>query len=59
MPSWFKNSSLKPLLLSCQSFNIFLQGEVAVNRYVDTRLYSTLHALVNGMFPSMSLSDQV
>ena len=34
----------------------FLQGEVAVNRRVDTRSYSSLHALVNGMFPPMNLS---
>ena len=28
MPSWFKNSSLKPLLLLCQSYDIFLQGRL-------------------------------
>lgn len=36
-----------------------MQGEVAVNRRVDTKSYSSLHALVNGMFPSTNSSEQV
>ncbi|KAF3964078.1 hypothetical protein CMV_011598 [Castanea mollissima] len=39
-------------------FIINPKGEVAVNRRIDTRSYSTLHALVNGMFPPMSSSEQ-
>ncbi|KAA8528545.1 hypothetical protein F0562_035900 [Nyssa sinensis] len=35
-----------------------LQGEVAVNRRVDTKSYTSLHALVHGMFPPMSSSEQ-
>ena len=40
-------------------FQYIFAGQAAVNHCVDTRLYSTLHALVNGMFPSMSSSDWV
>lgn len=36
----------------------FVQGEVAVNRRVDTKSYTSLHALVNGMFPPISLSPE-
>ncbi|KAM1177331.1 hypothetical protein ACFX1X_017086 [Malus domestica] len=39
-------------------FIINPQGEVAVNRRVDTKSYSSLHALVNGMFPSTNSSEQ-
>ncbi|XP_020104323.1 phosphatidate phosphatase PAH2 isoform X1 [Ananas comosus] len=39
-------------------FIINPKGEVAVNRRVDTKSYSSLHALVNGMFPPMSSSEQ-
>ncbi|XP_040996379.1 phosphatidate phosphatase PAH1 [Juglans microcarpa x Juglans regia] len=39
-------------------FIINPKGEVAVNRRVDTRSYSSLHALVNGMFPPMTSSEQ-
>ncbi|XWS24254.1 hypothetical protein CRYUN_Cryun28dG0085100 [Craigia yunnanensis] len=35
-----------------------LEGEVAVNRRVDTKSYSSLHALVHGMFPPMASSEQ-
>lgn len=36
-----------------------LQGEVAVNRRVDTKSYTSLHALVHGMFPPMTSFEQV
>ncbi|KAG0449770.1 hypothetical protein HPP92_015818 [Vanilla planifolia] len=39
-------------------FIINPRGEVAVNRRVDTKSYSSLHALVNGMFPTMSYREQ-
>lgn len=39
-------------------FIINPKGEVAVNRRVDTRSYSSLHALVNGMFPPTTSSEQ-
>ncbi|KAJ0975992.1 hypothetical protein J5N97_017957 [Dioscorea zingiberensis] len=39
-------------------FIINPKGEVAVNRRVDTRSYTSLHALVNGMFPAMTYNDQ-
>jgi hypothetical protein len=36
----------------------FMKGEVAVNRRVDTKSYTSLHALVNGMFPPISSSPE-
>ncbi|KFK31807.1 hypothetical protein AALP_AA6G161200 [Arabis alpina] len=39
-------------------FIINPKGEVAVNRRVDTRSYTNLHALVNGMFPATSSSER-
>lgn len=39
-------------------FIINPKGEVAVNRRVDTKSYTSLHTLVNGMFPSTSSSEQ-
>lgn len=39
-------------------FIINPKGEVAVNRRVHTRSYTSLHALVNGMFPSTFSSEQ-
>ncbi|XVE70044.1 hypothetical protein DITRI_Ditri10aG0040100 [Diplodiscus trichospermus] len=39
-------------------FIINPKGEVAVNRRVDTKSYSSLHSLVHGMFPSMASSEQ-
>lgn len=39
-------------------FIINPKGEVAVNRRIDTRSYTSLHALVNGMFPPMSSREQ-
>ncbi|XP_058097114.1 phosphatidate phosphatase PAH2 isoform X4 [Magnolia sinica] len=39
-------------------FIINPKGEVAVNRRVDTKSYSSLHSLVNGMFPAMSSAEQ-
>ncbi|XP_015575333.1 phosphatidate phosphatase PAH2 isoform X1 [Ricinus communis] len=39
-------------------FIINPKGEVAVNRLVDTRSYTSLHALVHGMFPAMTSSEQ-
>ncbi|KAK6256619.1 hypothetical protein QUC31_000078 [Theobroma cacao] len=39
-------------------FIINPKGDVAVNRRVDTKSYSSLHALVHGMFPPMASSEQ-
>ncbi|XP_057973646.1 phosphatidate phosphatase PAH2 [Malania oleifera] len=39
-------------------FIINPKGHVAVNRCVDTKSYTSLHELVNGMFPPMSSSEQ-
>ncbi|XVE55918.1 hypothetical protein DITRI_Ditri03aG0195700 [Diplodiscus trichospermus] len=39
-------------------FIINPKGEVAVNRSVDTKSYSSLHALVHRMFPQMPFSEQ-
>ncbi|KAE8729186.1 Phosphatidate phosphatase PAH2 [Hibiscus syriacus] len=39
-------------------FIINPKGEVAVNRRVDTKSYSSLHALVHGMFPPTTSSEQ-
>ncbi|KAH9320852.1 hypothetical protein KI387_015491, partial [Taxus chinensis] len=39
-------------------FIINPKGEVAVNHRVDTKSYTSLHKLVNGMFPAMSSSEQ-
>ncbi|CAL0327074.1 unnamed protein product [Lupinus luteus] len=39
-------------------FIINPKGEVVVNRLVDTKSYTSLHALVNGMFPPTSSSEQ-
>ncbi|RDX62823.1 Phosphatidate phosphatase PAH1, partial [Mucuna pruriens] len=40
-------------------FIINPRGEVVVNRSVDAKSYTSLHALVNGMFPPASSSEQV
>ncbi|KAL5204787.1 hypothetical protein ABZP36_009658 [Zizania latifolia] len=39
-------------------FIINPKGEVAVNRRVETKSYTSLHALVNGMFPPISSSSE-
>ncbi|KAL4034268.1 hypothetical protein IC575_007401 [Cucumis melo] len=39
-------------------FIINPKGEVVVNRRVDTKSYTSLHTLVNGMFPPMTSSEQ-
>ncbi|XP_002510239.2 phosphatidate phosphatase PAH2 isoform X1 [Ricinus communis] len=39
-------------------FIINPKGEVAVNRRVDTKSYTSLHDLVHGMFPVMTSSEQ-
>ncbi|XP_023636858.1 phosphatidate phosphatase PAH2 isoform X3 [Capsella rubella] len=39
-------------------FIINPKGEVAVNRRIDTRSYTNLHALVNGMFPATTSSER-
>jgi hypothetical protein len=36
-----------------------LQGEVAVNSSVDVKSYTSLHTLVNDMFPPTTLVEQV
>ncbi|KAJ6722425.1 LIPIN [Salix koriyanagi] len=39
-------------------FTINPKGEVAVNRRVDTKSYTSLHTLVHGMFPPMTSFEQ-
>ncbi|CAD6256184.1 unnamed protein product [Miscanthus lutarioriparius] len=39
-------------------FIINPKGEVSVNRRVDTKSYTSLHALVHGMFPPISSSSE-
>ncbi|KAG5033942.1 hypothetical protein JHK87_008852 [Glycine soja] len=39
-------------------FIINPRGEVVINRRVDAKSYTSLHALVNGMFPPTSSSEQ-
>ncbi|XP_056177138.1 phosphatidate phosphatase PAH2-like isoform X2 [Syzygium oleosum] len=39
-------------------FTINPKGEVAVNKHVDTRSYTSLHALVHGMFPPIASVEQ-
>ncbi|WCJ35405.1 Phosphatidate phosphatase PAH2 [Euphorbia peplus] len=39
-------------------FIINPKGEVAVHRRIDTKSYTSLHALVHGMFPVMRSSEQ-
>ncbi|XP_068637624.1 phosphatidate phosphatase PAH2-like isoform X2 [Aristolochia californica] len=39
-------------------FIINPKGEVAVNRWVDTKSYTSLHSLVHGMFPVTHSSEQ-
>ncbi|KAF6139079.1 hypothetical protein GIB67_010805 [Kingdonia uniflora] len=39
-------------------FTINAKGEVAVNRRVDRRSYTSLYALVHGMFPAKSTAEQ-
>ncbi|KAL6982889.1 Phosphatidate phosphatase pah2, partial [Sarracenia purpurea var. burkii] len=39
-------------------FIINPKGEVVVNSRVDTKSYTTLHALVHDMFPPMCSSEQ-
>ena len=44
------------------SDDLVMQGEIVVNRRVDAKTYTSLHALVNGMFPpttSTSSREQV
>lgn len=36
-----------------------LQGEVVVNHRVDSKTYSSIHALVHGMFPHTTSTEQV
>lgn len=36
-----------------------LQGEVAVNNRVDVKSYTSLHKLVDDMFPAMPYTEQV
>ncbi|KAK4781578.1 hypothetical protein SAY86_015680 [Trapa natans] len=39
-------------------FTINPKGEVAVNKHINTKSYTSLHALVHGMFPSTAKSEQ-
>ncbi|OIW03429.1 hypothetical protein TanjilG_14654 [Lupinus angustifolius] len=40
-------------------FIINPRGEIVVNHYLDTKSYTSLHAIVNGMFPPTYSSEQV
>ena len=51
---FLSDTSLKNFVVA-----LSLQGEVAVNRRVDTKSYNSLHTLVHDMFPPMSCSEQV
>lgn len=61
------HSSLKKLAEKLPSFLsfrywfwfVFLQGEVAINRRIDVKSYTSLHTLVHDMFPPTSLIEQV
>ncbi|MED6218723.1 hypothetical protein PIB30_029172 [Stylosanthes scabra] len=39
-------------------FIINPKGEIVVNRRIDTKSYTSLHALVNGMFPPMTSTSE-
>ncbi|KAI4321521.1 hypothetical protein MLD38_034891 [Melastoma candidum] len=39
-------------------FTINPKGEIAVNKHINTRSYTTLHTLVNGMFPPITSFEQ-
>ncbi|XP_019245087.1 PREDICTED: phosphatidate phosphatase PAH2-like isoform X2 [Nicotiana attenuata] len=39
-------------------FTINPKGQIVVNRHIDTKSYTSLHCLVNGMFPAMSSCEQ-
>lgn len=57
-----RNSTIKALdaiMTKFPSNGLRLQGEVAVNRRVDTKSYTSLHTLVHGMFPPMTSCEQV
>ncbi|XP_020517520.1 LOW QUALITY PROTEIN: phosphatidate phosphatase PAH2 [Amborella trichopoda] len=51
-------SYLKVGIPKSKIFIINPKGEVAVNRRVDNKSYTSLHSLVNGMFPAMSSVEQ-
>jgi len=36
-----------------------VQGEVAVNKRIDVKSYTSLHKLVDGMFPPQTYTEQV
>ena len=40
-------------------FLFLIQGEVMVNNHVHVKTYTTIHALVDGMFPPVCSSEQV
>lgn len=39
-------------------FTINPKGEIAVNKHVDTKSYTSLHALVHGMFPPRAVEQE-
>nr|XP_009763105.1 PREDICTED: phosphatidate phosphatase PAH2-like isoform X2 [Nicotiana sylvestris]XP_016447118.1 PREDICTED: phosphatidate phosphatase PAH2-like isoform X2 [Nicotiana tabacum] len=39
-------------------FTINPKGQIVVNHHIDTKSYTSLHCLVNGMFPAMSSCEQ-
>lgn len=57
---------LKNFMYSLSSFTLLsnmlkldLQGEVAINHQIDVKSYTSLHTLVNDMFPPTSMVEQV
>lgn len=40
-------------------FELCQQGEVAINHRIDVKSYTSLHTLVNDMFPPTSMVEQV
>lgn len=57
------NAKTSRVIHSLQNFHsdvLSFQGEIVVNsRCFDTQSYTSLHSLVNGMFPPTNSSEQV
>ena len=52
-----QQTCLQPCLMLVFASN--LQGEVAISHRIDVKSYTSLHTLVNDMFPPTSLVEQV
>jgi hypothetical protein len=59
-PSYTKPKFVILWLCNCLVTHLFvMQGEVAINSSVDVKSYTSLHTLVNDMFPPTTLVEQV